>query len=121
MLATLILLTTQSWQEPVDKHHSAKKASSQSSIHEVDEQDLEVLAHIDQLEHEINSQINYSGSKTRIQLLKRLYNELEEIAQDYTQLSPGTAFLGPLSTISLVLKQREMQRRIAKIEEQIFI
>ncbi len=53
-------------------------------------------------------------------MLKQWYNELSEIAHDYTELSPGTAFLGPFSSVSLVLKQRELQKRITAIEKQLF-
>lgn len=90
-----------------------------NSIHEADEQDLKVLGHIADLQKEICSQINLSKSRSKIQLLKELYNELAAIAHDYTELSPGTAFLGPFSSVSLVLKQRELQKRIAEIEKQL--
>ncbi len=91
-----------------------------NSIHEADEQDLKVLGHIADLQKEICTQINLAKSRSRIQMLKKLYNELAEIARDYTELSPGTAFLGPFSSVSLVLKQRELQKRIAEIEKQVF-
>ncbi|MGE0010268.1 MAG: hypothetical protein AB7F19_07085 [Candidatus Babeliales bacterium] len=91
-----------------------------SSIHEADEQDLKILAHINDLQREIRSQQNCSKSRVRVQQLEQWYNELEEIKYDYTELSPGTAFLGPISSVALVLKQRELQKRITSIKKQIY-
>ena len=101
-------------------HITAHSPKQSSSIHEADHEDLKVLAHIKDLQTEIYSQINASGSRSRIKELKELACELEDIAQDYTQLAPGTAFLGPISSVSLVLKQRELQKRIVQIEKLIY-
>lgn len=112
-LITGCLFTAQPQSFPV------RLKAAPGSIHEADEQDLKVLAHINDLQREIAFQINLSTSQERIRQLQALSNELADIAHDYTQLAPGTAFLGPFSSVSLVLKQRELQKRITKIEKQI--
>jgi hypothetical protein len=95
-------------------------AIESNSIHEADEEDLKVLAHVARLQDTIRYQQSFPLHRSKALQLDQLYEELEEIAKDYTQLSPGTAFLGPFSSVSLVLKQRELKKRIAQIEKLIY-
>lgn len=95
-------------------------AIESNSIHEADEEDLKVLAHIARLQEAIRYQQSFPLQRAKAVQLDQLHDELEDIAHDYTELSPGTAFLGPFSSVSLVLKQRELKKRIAQIEKQIY-
>lgn len=95
-------------------------AIESNSIHEADEEDLKVLAHIARLQDTIRYQQSFPLQRAKALQLDQLYEELEDIANDYTQLSPGIAFLGPFSSVSLVLKQRELKKRIAQIEKLIY-
>lgn len=117
---TLLCITVSGAQSLLNaKPTHPKKVYSTPSIHEADEQDLKVLDHVAYLQREIASQINCCRSAAKAHELKQLFNELEVIAADYTQLAPGTAFLGPFSSVSLVLKQRELKARIKEIEKLI--
>jgi len=116
LFIALLLMINHVWTQSSTGSTPAKKATS---IHNPDREDKRVLRHIAKLQREIDTQLPIESDMEQWELLEALHDELTDIAQDYTHLSPGTAPLGPISSIFLVFKQRELRKRIAEIEKLI--
>ncbi len=83
------------------------------TVHEVD---ADVITRIEQLEEQLNNLkmelLRLQASSPDQEELEDISDEVEDIKYQYQTTSPALAFLGPLGTASIVLKEQKLEKRL---------
>jgi len=96
-----------------------KKLPNSSSMHQLDKNFLQQLEDSKkQIIHAINAAKRHNNTKIMEQL-NTIRKEILEIERKYKQNSPSTFLLGPIGTISIVLKEKKLATRLFEIKKEI--
>ena len=89
------------------------------SIHEPDQKVLDTIKTTKkQLQQSVNLAQKYNKNDS-IERLDRLIHKLETVKERYEKNSPALFFLGPIGTISIVLKEIALESKISDIIDEL--
>jgi len=115
----LIALARVAFNRAIEQQTEKEVIAKYSPTHQLDSN---FLKNIKQTRKKVNRAVKTAHNRKKSKIIKKLKEittDLDKIETKYKKNTPATFMLGPIGTTAIVLKEKELEKKLHKITNQI--